>query len=75
MDATDRARSLADRYWEEMLQLEPLVGTMVGDERYDDRLSDPSEAGIISNARRFARPVSLSTVASRRAVSSAMALL
>src|SRR2546428_12052280 len=39
------ARGLADRYWEEMLELEPLVGTMVGDDRYDDRLSDPSEAG------------------------------
>jgi uncharacterized protein (DUF885 family) len=50
MDTDDHARSLADRYWEEMLQLEPLVGTMVGDERYDDRLSDPSEAGRERNA-------------------------
>jgi uncharacterized protein (DUF885 family) len=50
METDDRARSLADRYWEEMLQLEPLVGTMVGDERYDDRLSDPSEAGRERNA-------------------------
>jgi uncharacterized protein (DUF885 family) len=39
------ARSLADRYWEQLLELEPMLGTMVGDPRYDDRLSDPSEAG------------------------------
>ena len=45
MDDTERARSLADRYWEDLLELEPMLGTMIGDERYDDRLSDPSEAG------------------------------
>jgi uncharacterized protein (DUF885 family) len=45
MDDADRARSLADRYWEELLELEPMLGTVIGDERYDDRLSDPSEAG------------------------------
>jgi uncharacterized protein (DUF885 family) len=44
-DARDAARDLVDRYWEQLLQDEPLLGTMVGDERYDDRLSDPSEAG------------------------------
>lgn len=41
----EAARALVDRYWERLLQLEPLLGTMVGDERYDDRLPDPSEAG------------------------------
>jgi uncharacterized protein (DUF885 family) len=40
-----RARALADRYWEDLLRIEPLLGTEVGDERFDDRLSDPSEAG------------------------------
>jgi uncharacterized protein (DUF885 family) len=49
MDASERARDLADRYWEQMLQVEPLVGTMVGDERFDDRLPDPSEAGRARN--------------------------
>src|SRR2546422_3815009 len=39
------ARALADRYWDELLEIEPLLGTMVGDERFDDRLSDPSPAG------------------------------
>jgi uncharacterized protein (DUF885 family) len=41
----DAARALVDRYWEKLLELEPLLGTMVGDERYDDRLPDPSESG------------------------------
>jgi uncharacterized protein (DUF885 family) len=45
MDDTERARSLADRYWEELLELEPMLGTVIGDERYDDRLSDPGEEG------------------------------
>jgi uncharacterized protein (DUF885 family) len=45
MSATDPATSLVTRYWEGLLELEPLIGTMVGDERNDDRLADPSEAG------------------------------
>jgi uncharacterized protein (DUF885 family) len=39
------ASSLVDRYWEQLLETDPMIGTMVGDERYDDRLPDPSEAG------------------------------
>lgn len=45
MDATHRASALADRFWEETLELEPLLGTIVGDDRFDDRLPDPTEAG------------------------------
>lgn len=41
----DAARTLVDRYWDRLLELEPLLGTLVGDERYDDRLPDPGEAG------------------------------
>jgi uncharacterized protein (DUF885 family) len=44
-DATDAARALVDRYWERLLEDEPILGTLVGDERYDDRLPDPGEAG------------------------------
>jgi uncharacterized protein (DUF885 family) len=43
---SDAARALVDRYWEGLLETEPLLGTQVGDERYDDRLPDPSDAGI-----------------------------
>jgi uncharacterized protein (DUF885 family) len=54
MDEHDHATSsadaaageLADRVWERYLELQPLLGTFVGDERYDDRLPDPSDEGI-----------------------------
>jgi uncharacterized protein (DUF885 family) len=45
MTSTDLAKDLADRYWEGLLEIEPILGTEVGDERYDDRLGDPGEAG------------------------------
>ncbi len=44
-DAAGHARDLADRFWDDLIRIEPLLGTEVGDERYDDRLSDPSEVG------------------------------
>jgi uncharacterized protein (DUF885 family) len=45
-DDAKAAQDLADRFWEGLLELEPVLGTWVGDERYDDRLPDPSEAGL-----------------------------
>jgi uncharacterized protein (DUF885 family) len=36
---------LADRFWESILELNPTTATIYGDERYADRLEDPSEAG------------------------------
>ena len=36
---------LADRFWEAVLELNPTTATMYGDERYADRLEDPSAAG------------------------------
>ena len=36
---------LADRYLDSLLELNPGVATMYGDERYDDRLPDPSGVG------------------------------
>src|SRR5437870_9806640 len=44
------ARELADRFWDRMLELEPLLGTSVGDERYADRLPDPGEEGLAARA-------------------------
>jgi uncharacterized protein (DUF885 family) len=41
----ERFDQLTNDAWEGLLQREPLIGTFVGDERYDDRLSDPSETG------------------------------
>jgi uncharacterized protein (DUF885 family) len=45
-DAAQKAEDLAHRFWEQILEIEPLIGTYTGDDRYDDRLSDPSEEGI-----------------------------
>jgi uncharacterized protein (DUF885 family) len=41
----ERARGLAERFWEGLLEAEPLLGTQIGDERYDDRLPDLSDEG------------------------------
>jgi uncharacterized protein (DUF885 family) len=43
--ADQQVRELVDRYWEGLLEREPLLGTYVGDERYDDRLPDLTETG------------------------------
>jgi uncharacterized protein (DUF885 family) len=40
------AKDLAQRFWEGVLELEPFLGTYIGDDRYDDRLPDPSEEGL-----------------------------
>lgn len=41
-----RLDALADAYWETFLEAHPLFATSLGDARYDDRLSDPSPAGL-----------------------------
>jgi uncharacterized protein (DUF885 family) len=40
----ERARALADRFWEEILEREPVFATAIGDDRYDDRLPDVGES-------------------------------
>jgi uncharacterized protein (DUF885 family) len=45
-EAATAARLLVDRYWDELLEHNPMIGTSVGDERFDDRLPDPSDDGI-----------------------------
>src|SRR5262245_21613670 len=39
------AERLIERYWEGLLEAEPMLGTAIGDERYDDRLPDPGPEG------------------------------
>ena len=46
--------ALADRFWEAILELNPTTATMYGDERYADRLEDPSEVGRDEGARPLA---------------------
>src|SRR4026207_2445768 len=43
--ASERGRALGDRDWEGLLERDPLMGTFIGDERYDDRLPDIGAAG------------------------------
>ena len=38
-------RQLADRFWDGLLETQPILGTSIGDERFDDRLPDPTAAG------------------------------
>ena len=45
MQTEQQFDDLAASAWEGILEREPLMGTFVGDDRYDDRLADPSEAG------------------------------
>ena len=37
--------ALADRFWEGLLERQPLAATFFGDDRFDDRLDDPGPAG------------------------------
>jgi uncharacterized protein (DUF885 family) len=47
-----RVNDLADRFWESILELNPTLATQYGDERYADRLEDPSPKGR-AKARRL----------------------
>ena len=42
---------LADRFWEWFLERQPFYATVFGDERYDDRLADPSAAARAAEQR------------------------
>ncbi|HEX6788487.1 MAG TPA: DUF885 domain-containing protein [Gaiellaceae bacterium] len=43
--------AVADRFWEQYLGLDPLVGTDIGDERYDGMLDDTSSVGRAAATR------------------------
>jgi uncharacterized protein (DUF885 family) len=45
LDPGSPVNLLADRFWEAILAQEPTTATMYGDDRYDDRLEDPSPEG------------------------------
>jgi uncharacterized protein (DUF885 family) len=57
-DASNQASpvdQLADRFWEAILELNPTTATVYGDERYADRLEDPSPAGRAKTRRLMER--------------------
>ncbi len=45
MTASDDLAALAERTWERTLELNPTIGTVYGDERFDDHLEDPGPQG------------------------------
>jgi uncharacterized protein (DUF885 family) len=51
-DPTSPVNVLADGFWESILELNPTTATFYGDDRYNDRLEDPSPAGR-ARARRL----------------------
>jgi uncharacterized protein (DUF885 family) len=53
-DPATTLRTLAERFWEEVLEASPTWATVLGDRRFDDRLDDVSVAGraAIEVARR-----------------------
>ena len=55
---------LADQFWDDLLELNPTTATVYGDERYNDRLEDPSPAG-----RAKARDLMVRTKAAAEAIS------
>lgn len=44
MERQDHVNEIADRFWEGLLETWPILGTLVGDERFDDRMPQMTEA-------------------------------
>lgn len=44
-DPAAAVNALADRFWDAFLEQHPMTATVYGDDRWDDRLEDPSAAG------------------------------
>jgi uncharacterized protein (DUF885 family) len=66
LDPDSPVNRLADRFWEAVLEDNPTTATMYGDERYDDRLEDPSPEG-----RAHRRALMVSTLAEADAIDAA----
>jgi uncharacterized protein (DUF885 family) len=54
-DQRSVVNDLAHRFWEGILELNPTTATFYGDERYADRLEDPSPAGRARTRAHMAR--------------------
>ena len=52
-DSNAAVNELAERFWEGVLERDPVSATILGDERYDDRLPDLGEAGRAADAAAF----------------------
>jgi uncharacterized protein (DUF885 family) len=52
-DPNAAVNELADRFWEGSLERDPVYATILGDDRWDDRLPDLGEAGRSADAAAF----------------------
>ena len=52
-DPNAAVNDLADRFWEGILERDPMWATMLGDERYNDRWPDLGEAGRAADEAAF----------------------
>jgi uncharacterized protein (DUF885 family) len=50
IDTNTAVDELANRFWDRILELDPLQATILGDDRFDDRLPDLSPAGRAKEA-------------------------
>jgi uncharacterized protein (DUF885 family) len=64
-----RGRGVADRYWEGLLEIEPFLGTEIGDERFDDRLADLGPDGRERQRAFFERSLAEAASLDRAAMS------
>ncbi len=53
VDPNDAVNQLADRFWEGVLQRDPVQATILGDDRYDDRLADIGPEGREADAAAY----------------------
>ena len=53
LDPNQAVNDLADRFWEGVLERDPLEATILGDDRYDDRLPDIGPEGRAAEARAY----------------------
>jgi len=52
-DPNAAVNDLADRFWEGILERDPMWATLLGDERYNDRWPDLGEAGRAADEAAF----------------------
>jgi uncharacterized protein (DUF885 family) len=53
LDPNDAVNQLADRFWEGVLERDPVQATMLADDRYDDQLPDLGPDGRAAAARAY----------------------
>ena len=52
-DPNVAVNELADRFWEGILERDPIYATILGDSRWDDRLPDLGESGRAADAAAY----------------------